>query len=57
LPESALVDESEVSPIDIIPTFFSTLVYRMGDEEWEHWCSQFREVVSHDHHQEEIPKN
>jgi hypothetical protein len=30
---SALVDESEVSPVDIIPPFFSMLICHLGEEQ------------------------
>jgi hypothetical protein len=33
LPESALMDESGVSSVDIIPPWFSMLIYHLGDEQ------------------------
>jgi hypothetical protein len=46
------VDESGVSPVDIIPPWFSMLMYHLSDEQRERWWPQFRDVVSlhrHDH--------
>jgi hypothetical protein len=33
LPESALVDESEVFSVDIIPPWYYMLLYHLGDEQ------------------------
>jgi hypothetical protein len=45
----------ELSPVNIIPSWFSMLIYHMGDEQLARWWPQFRDVVSlhghdHDHH-------
>jgi hypothetical protein len=43
----------EFSPVDIIPPWFSMLVYHLGNEQYAHWWPQFRDVVSphrRDHH-------
>jgi quinol-cytochrome oxidoreductase complex cytochrome b subunit len=34
LPESALVDESGVSPVDIVPPWFSMFMYHLGMNNW-----------------------
>jgi hypothetical protein len=43
----------EFSSVDIIPPWFSVLIYHLGDEQWARWWPQFRDVVSprrHDNH-------
>jgi hypothetical protein len=39
------VDESGVSPVDIIPPWFCVLIYHLGDEQLALWWPQFRDVV------------
>jgi hypothetical protein len=46
------VEESEVSPLNIIPLWFSILVCQLGDEQYARLWLQFRDVISpyrHDH--------
>jgi hypothetical protein len=47
----------EFSPVNIIPPWFSMLIYHLGDEQQACWWPQFRDVVSphqHDHHQSQL---
>jgi hypothetical protein len=43
--ENAIVDETEVFPVDIIPPWYSMLIYHLGDEEQARWSLQLGDVV------------
>jgi hypothetical protein len=43
----------EISPVDIIPSWLSMLIYLLGDEQQTRWWSQFRDLVSPHRHEEQ----
>jgi hypothetical protein len=48
--QRALVHDSGVFPVGIIPSWFSMLIYHLGVEQWALWWPQFRYIASPHHH-------
>jgi hypothetical protein len=47
------VNESGVSPVYIIPPWFSMFIHYLGDEQKGRWWSQYRDVVSPHRHDDD----
>jgi hypothetical protein len=59
LPESAVVEESGVFPSQHYPSWFSMLVYHLGDEQYANWWQQLIDIVlphRHNHHHNQVMK-